>query len=69
MNGIKSKVFLDTGARVTLIYKAWLNERKVSKEDEILDPHDKALSPVGKSSRKTVCRLGGHHFRTYRSWR
>ena len=45
MNGIKTKVLLDTGAQVSLISKAWLNthltENKVSKIEEILDPRDK----------------------------
>lgn len=45
MNGIKSKVLLDTGEEVSLKSKAWLNtrlnEHKVSKIEKILDPCDK----------------------------
>ena len=45
MNAIKTKVIFDTGAQVSLISKAWfnnhLNEHKVSKLQEILDPCDK----------------------------
>ena len=45
MNGIKTKVLLDTGAQVSLLSNTWLNtylnEHKVSKIEEILDPCDK----------------------------
>ena len=45
MNGIKTKVLLDTGALVSLISKAGpnthSNEHKVSKIEKILDPCDK----------------------------
>ena len=45
MNGIKIKFLLDTRAQVSLIPKAWLNthlnEHKISKIEEILDPCDK----------------------------